>query len=76
MFDISCNILYNNIVMMKFFELCLLEFSISIADVRTYVTLDDVGTYVTLDDVGTYVTLADVGTYVTLADDDVGAYVT
>ena len=42
-------------MIIKFFELCLLEFSISMADVCTYVTLDDVGTYVTLDDVGTYV---------------------
>ena len=33
--------------MMKFFELCLLKFSISMADVGTYVTMDDVGTYVT-----------------------------
>ena len=41
--------------MIKFFELRLLEFSISIADVREYVTLADVGTYVTLADVGTYV---------------------
>ena len=42
-------------MIIKFFELCLLEFSISIADVRTYVILDDVGTYVTLADVRTYV---------------------
>ena len=44
--------------MIKFFELSLLEFSLSMADVCTYVTLADVGTYVTLadDDVGTYVT--------------------